>query len=851
MNLFFSTNLTSSDGQLYKAEVWSNTYIGFTRPIIGGSGSYYYFAGDWTDFVKLGDDMRIYEGVIFSGDRVVFTVEYNAAQDRTEISFNIGTYQVVQTRVVTLEATPPSFEPTIISLNTEWDGEGDELLAPIKASSTTIVYANNNAWFDNFMELYQQADDDDLKLVIYKDNSGWELDWVGNIVIDLVEWENSPKPIPFTFRAVDGFNLLKDVPYTQGTLQTQTLASNIVSILSNLGTFDFFGASDPFFRESIEYTNPDVTSVSSADSPLAYTYIPDNLFIADGDKDPVQFMSFYDALKAILELFNCRIFHAKGVYWIQQVRNFANTTSITYREFLTNGTYTQSSYNHKLVGVGGSRSGDLVVMGGGTFGYLPGLLKATMEVDVHRTTKIEQTGTTRVTQSGLSPSVTIPIGTIYGGSGSGKNIKVEVDIVEDNALLPPGSFSLYVELEIYVDDWFIRGGPAVNPYWLNSAVPSIRYWLKAVKSVARGNKTRVVFETPEIPFSGEGVNCKLTFRQNFDTGSGIAGASYWTVNGINIYWPQDGEDQEGTDFNEAQNLNTVFTKVLELDKLIITDEANTTSVNTLQVNENYVIGGSASLVEATVWDADFDADQYLTQIRPLEAMSLQTLPAIKYMGMLVGSYYPFYSIAYDGRVFVFNGCMYNYAMDQVTGEWVEILTYRTGLSVDKIKLFNPQEKIPVLGGEGAGHNSAFVANTTTLGTTLYTAAGTLTSINIVAWAGNRLEAGDVISILHPVSYAEVAYFEVSSTPSVSDSTISVTSKAVTDDIPTGGIIAYKKGEVTESNIVRADLFESKGVTAVPTDVSDMEDGQTLIVGSAIYSKAAGVIYRFVGTSYLS
>jgi hypothetical protein len=850
MEIFFSTNLTSSDGVLYKIEVQSQNYVGFNAAIIGGSGAYYYFAGDWTDFLTLGQDVRVYEGAVVFGDKIVFEVDYNAAQDRTEVSFTTGSYQVAQTRIVTLDAAP-SFEPEIISLQTEWDGQGDEILAAIKASSTTITYSNNAAFFDRFMDFYYQANDDELKLLIYKDNSGWELDWVGNIVIDLIEWQNISKPTPYTFRAIDGFNLLKDVPYTQGTLQTQTLAENFVSILSNLGTFDFFGATDPFFRESIEYSNSDVTSVTNVDSPLDYTFIADNLFIQDGEKDPAQFMSFYDALEAMLSLFNCRIFHAKGMYWVEQVRNFANPTSIVYREYLTDGTYTQSQYNHKLTAVSGSRSGDLAVMGGGTFGYLPGLLKATMEVDVHQSAKIEQSGTIRVTQSGLSPSTTIPIGSVYGGSGSGKNIRVEVDVLEDNALLPAGSFSLYVQLEIYVDNWFIRGGPAVNPYWLNDAAPVIRYWLKAVKSVARGNRTKVVFETPEIPFSAEGVNCKLTFAQNFNSGSGISGASYWTIDGIGIYWPLDTEDTENKDINEAVNVNTNYTKVLELEPLLITDEANTTSLNTLQVDENYVVGGGVSLIEATVWDADFDADNYLTQIRPMEAMSLQTKPVMKYMGMLLGVYYPFYSFEYYDRVFVMNGYVYDYKMDQFAGEWFEILNARAGLSIDKIKIYNPAGKIPVLGGEGTEHNSAFVSNTKTLGTSIYTAAGTLTSINIVAWAGNRLKSGDTISILHPVSYAEVAYFVLSATPSVSDTTLSVTSKAVADDIPTGGIIVYKKGEVTESNVVRADLFESKGVTGVPTDVSDMQDGQTLIVGSAIYSKTGGVIYRFVGTSYLA
>ena len=157
----------------------------------------------------------------------------------------------------------------------------DEILGAIKDSSSTITYANNDVWFDRFFEQYKITQDNKLKFLIYKqDGELWNLDWAGIIVMDLVEWANDSKPIPYTFKAIDGLAALKFYEYTQETLEQNTAIRNVFDILGLLDLYKFWGATDPYLRESIEYKSRVLEATTTdADSPLDYTYISDNFFI--------------------------------------------------------------------------------------------------------------------------------------------------------------------------------------------------------------------------------------------------------------------------------------------------------------------------------------------------------------------------------------------------------------------------------------------------------------------------------------------------------------------------------------------------------------------------------------------
>ena len=62
-NTIFSSQLISSDGITYKAELYGEDYIGFPKvAIVSGSGNTYIVSKDWTDFLEVGQVLYLYTG---------------------------------------------------------------------------------------------------------------------------------------------------------------------------------------------------------------------------------------------------------------------------------------------------------------------------------------------------------------------------------------------------------------------------------------------------------------------------------------------------------------------------------------------------------------------------------------------------------------------------------------------------------------------------------------------------------------------------------------------------------------------------------------------------------------------
>ena len=200
-NTIFSSQLVSSDGIRYKAELYGEDYIGFPKvAIVGGTGNTYYVSKDWTDFLQVGQVLYLYTGsepeplTTFNTykERVVAdsgvvendecaidfitSLTYTTATitaifssgPTTLITLDIaysGLYTSIGSSLVASQQYTPTFAPDIMALNTEWGGEGDEILGAIKDSSSTITYANNDVWFDRFFEQYKITQDNKLKFL--------------------------------------------------------------------------------------------------------------------------------------------------------------------------------------------------------------------------------------------------------------------------------------------------------------------------------------------------------------------------------------------------------------------------------------------------------------------------------------------------------------------------------------------------------------------------------------------------------------------------------------------------------------------------------------------------------------
>ncbi len=620
--LIFSSQLKSLNGSLYKVELTGENYTGLDTAIIGGAGNVWYVDKDWTDYLQGTQDVTLTDTGVGTQAAIVQSFGYNSAEDRTEIDLGIAFDSDFDQ--ITSDTFFPSFAPDVISLETTWEGENDIILEALKPSSTLLTYANprDSAFFDRFFELFLVVNDDELKVQIFKDNTGFELEWVGNLVHDLMEYDNISKPRPYTFKVIDGIDMLKDIPYAEALTgaSEQPLIAHIITLLGYINTSQFWGGSDAYIRESIEYESNEVPGLAIDDSSLEYTFLDDRHFIERKQQDTNEPLDVYTALIAILELMSCRLFLAQGVWWIQQIRNYDNPTSVVYREFTTSigAASSQSQYNHKLTVGGSDRAEDLVIMARGKFRYLPGLLNS--KIIANKANEIytdTDNALITINSSQTLVSVSYDLGHVYGGVGSNANIRVEY-VVEEFFNVSVG-FLLECRLEIFVNNRYIKGGGAIDPFWGDDAVQVNRFWFKEVHQSGSGNKTHIIFETPEIPFSLDGVTLKLSWQY---TGNNPATQTYFGVRNPKIFFPNDENPEEIT----VGNPNSNFTKEMDLGELIIDDLNRFTSVAILMVDDEFTTASPRNLVEAETWDADFTTDDSLAVTRATEAMSLQLRP---------------------------------------------------------------------------------------------------------------------------------------------------------------------------------------------------------------------------------
>jgi len=879
--VIFSSELRSDNNTRYKVELFGDDYNGLPKvEIIGGNGNTFYINKDWRDYLQVGQDLFLYTSSSTQSANVTGIFSNGITTQITTDQSYSATYTHIGSSDIVANQYKPTFSPRLVDLKTEWKGEGDEILGSIKSSSTSVTYANNDRYFDRFFEQYQITQDNKLKLLVYRYTTDWELDWAGIIVMDLVQWSNIDKPRPYTFKAIDGFDALKKYEYTQTTLSVNKIIDNIFDILDILGLKQFWGASDAYIRESIEYSSRVLEATTSTDdSPLDYTYIPDNLFIDDTNKNPIQYISYYDALKGLMDLFSCRIYHADGVYWIQQVRNF-DASSIKYREYIKDGTYTNDTYTHQK-SVGNSGSENLRILAGGTFGYFAGAYRTRILAKQHIEGKLEIDGITLSSRKASIETRSINIGNIKSEGVGHIRVAMRVRTATGQYGNHTSNFSCNIDIELKTASGgrYIAGiGPApqTEAEWKNNlyAPNNLRKWTKIVKNSS--NSTYVYFDAPTIDFEANDMIFQITttydgkdeFRTMANGTSGFSNAFY--IDRIEVLFPQELSDDENTMTLEVENPSGFYTKEVELDPLIIVDsEIGTSTIAKIQIDENYDNAQSFSLVESTTWDCDFDTYPFLSYARVMEAMSLQTKPVEKIMTTIVGDYYPFNSIVYNDKVYTFSGCTRDYKMDEVSGEWFEVIAARTDIAMDRIKDIIDPNDISSDNGEVAENTNRIYRGIEEL-TPMLNSSDTyavfqknrviedggvfegvefieeffpdnhvVQQINIPPYEGDRIYEGDILSVINSNNNNETDYFVVTEDVPIGAEAIPVVQKETTYPISEGDIPVFKKGEVTESNKVRADLFQMKGNALPPTTESGgggdyFKNGEFMFYGRHIY-----------------
>jgi len=221
----------------------------------------------------------------------------------------VGSVITLQGIDVSLQYLPTSddpFEPIFSSqLNISLDFT-DEL-------NNIIDFTNINDRY-NFVELYING----VK------------NWVGFIISDNVQITYSTGNKILFFNATDGLAMLKYIPYQPestwgGVNQSVELTRVMRTALAQVQLKDNLNY---ITMCSYYATGMSNRSVNSWRDTFVQTYINYRAFL----KDEYNFMSAYDVLYNIAKSFGCRIFQAKGKWWIVSINEFADTNAY-YTEY--------------------------------------------------------------------------------------------------------------------------------------------------------------------------------------------------------------------------------------------------------------------------------------------------------------------------------------------------------------------------------------------------------------------------------------------------------------------------------------------------------------------------------------
>jgi len=888
--IFESQFYSLSDHQ-YRVRLYGKNYVGLYAGIIGGAGNVFYVQNDWRDFLQVGQSVNfggntgasivaafktrvLDDGGIFENEQclldflsyaTVVSFTYNAAQNRTEITLNVEyvSQTIIQNDVNDSNSFIPTLSPVIIDLVNNYKNSDDYLLSPLMTSSVDVTYGNvqedrtgvDTAFFDRFIDLYLQSNDDELRLTIEKNESGYKLEWAGNLVMDLIQWSNETSPREYVFRVIDGIDRLKDVEYVGdvANLRNRKIKDVIFDVLELNGLTEFWGDSDIYLRESVEYESVDVVGVNGSDSLIDYTYLYENLLMNKQaeSKDDRVFLSGYDILYGIMEMLSCRMMHTNGHYYMQQIRNY-DTITIVNRDYVKGRTYSQGNYTHSNT--------SMRVLAGGTFGYIYGIKQARIESENKDIINIGQLPPGQMQSvnflsggggQGLEilPSINQNIGDIQGGLAAGQFINVQFDI---NSVLGV-SFDADIVVRLYAyeenGNKFLKGSDTIAPYWGNAAIATNKYYEK--KLVIRGNgnifKEQVKMKTPLIPYEMESVIVAVELVM---TNVRIAPANNTLVfflEKTEVAIPEENENTLET--LSATNPNVNFTKDLQMNNLMINEGNAAVQVNNLTVDENYN-GGAFAPIIGGMWDGDFDVNANLSLLRVMEAVSIQYKPLQKYMGDFDGVYYPFQTIPYNNAVFACSSLQINYLSNEVSGEWFEVLISRVGLSGTVTgkggEEYDPDEKELLF--RTARENDRGVG---ILEDDLLANIG-ITQITIDSTGDIRI--GDKLQFM---SNTGDVLLEVTSTVDLDTAgtgqTLEVENFNLANAIPSGSRIVYGYKKVDYSERVRAKLFQMEGSALAPTPESGgdyFQNGEFMFHESYLYWRDGnGDYHRLQGNSH--
>lgn len=651
-----------------------------------------------------------------------------------------------------------------------------------------------------------------------------ELYWVGYVLPDLSGFQDLAPAYIFSLSATDGIGRLKGIEYKDDSGLNDVpygkipILEHLLNCLNQdpLSALYFDASTDIFLQTVVNWQDDNIGTPTAPRCPLAHTRVSGEVFAKRSTAnagDTWIYKSCYDVLKYITEHYAARLYFSAGCYRFEQINERAQD-NYPERRFARDGTLVSSTLTasaDKLIHntVASHKMATVI------FNYLPALRQVTVKYD-HNTNRnyLESTSFKWYKTSLNNDPLNRP------------DIKFDADTY----MRISGRVYFDLSVTTYTEPWRYVFGMDVTL----SDASQLRSLTRAGVDGSGNPLNIIIHETPEWEVSSADYEITTDFLYQSAVQSFIDFAVYTPVvpsgvDGFTIdFYPKGGFDNE--DNNHSVNLNnwkfsdliliivgvdTADNYELDRDYKVFNDEVgNSDTLSLTHIFGHAVQKWTPTKLEtsadAVTWDDTTQSwrqgtdttDYEFGQLFATEVMAGAVVPLKLLEGSLGGNdFYPHVRIVTNDDVgwLLMSGELV--AQTGIwSGTWFQAGTNR---SITQGPITKNPGIPPVFGGSGPGQfhpgsgvkgapggiaNIAMATQATNYSSSALT--GTVTSIPLqYAVKANAYLAGDDIFMLNPQT-GEMVGFTVATTANAGDTSLSVNSTILDNDIPKGSYLLY-------------------------------------------------------------
>lgn len=735
------------------------------------------------------------------------------------------------------------------------DEQDDPITSIISSSCQFNIVINDTtrSAINTLIDDMVGADEGRFRVKITKGGNIW---WLGYILTDQISIEDqdwADKVSTFTINAVDGISRLKDLDYNDaGTAYSGrvTAREHLFNILDKIGTADFYGASDDYLFIICRWYENSMGAVVT-DNPLSKTYIDHLAFISTDSEGNETFVSCYDVLKELCQLFLCRFYYSNGVYRYDQISEYREAT-VTRIKYYKSDVFNTSTTGEDLGIV--ENSDDIIRLGnvnGRKFYFAP-----SREIILNYKHVNDRNYLAGQTWTGATAAATISNvgrdgirlwvrGTLSHTATFTPSSDFEdcIFIFEFNITCTAGGTTYYLQRDYSFSTLGVL--TYTEPAWTTTNTDRYHLITDTVNTYnAVAFLSPVNFETPNFPGSGEfatltfDVAVQGVYTLNVNAAPGLsAAANSFLFHNVIVQLNADDESAltQTAVFNKENADAPNASLVLEYDALIGDSPSSAFFTSSSLTIDN----GGTEEVSQTWAKGVGGGGKQIQKLWLDEVMKLRTKSLARYEGQIRGTDYNPHNLyeLIDGSKWVMQRLTYDSILETWSGDWWftgydDTLTGTLGPIVNEpgptgidpsepppgpvggVKKYNPKAGISAPAGPGGIEgNGGHVANLLSAKVD----GGVSTTTLSIAQTGvdGLINAGDTITVYDPLT-GNTHEFTVADDVAATDTSITVSSTTPAGDLSAGSFVILDTGEWVE-NIRRdrySQTFVSTGVQAL-------------------------------------